>query len=40
MDDMIVVQTDDVLLICKKKDEQRIKDFVNDVKMERGEDYI
>ncbi len=40
LEDMIVVQTDDVLLICKKEDEQRIKDFVNNVKLERGEDYI
>ena len=40
LEDMIVVQTDDVLLICKKDDEQRIKDFVNKVKLEKGEDYI
>ncbi len=40
LEDMIVVQTDDVLLICKKEDEQRIRDFVNNVKLERGDDYI
>lgn len=40
LEDMIVVQTDDVLLICKKNDEQRIRDFVNNVKMEKGNDYI
>lgn len=40
LDDMIVVQTEDVLLICKKEDEQKIRDFVNNVKLERGEDYI
>lgn len=40
LEDMIVVQTDDVLLICKKEDEQRIKDFVNNVKLEKGDDYI
>lgn len=33
LDDYIVVDTDDVLLICKKSDEQKIKDFVNDVQM-------
>jgi len=38
--DMIVVQTDDVLLICKKEDEQQIKDFVNNVKLEKGDEYI
>ncbi|MDR2039033.1 MAG: mannose-1-phosphate guanylyltransferase [Bacteroidales bacterium] len=40
LEDMIVVQTDDVLLVCKKEDEQRIKDFVNNVKMEKGDTYI
>ena len=40
LEDMIVVQTDDVLLICKKDEEQRIKDFVNNVKLEKGEEYI
>ena len=40
LEDMIVVQTDDVLLICKKDEEQRIKDFVNNVKLEKGDDYI
>ena len=40
LDNVIVVQTDDVLLICKKEEEQRIKDFVNNVKLEKGENYI
>jgi mannose-1-phosphate guanylyltransferase len=40
LDDYIVVDTDDVLLICKKQEEQRIKQFVNDVKLETGEEYI
>ena len=31
LDGYIVVDTDDVLLICRQQDEQRIKDFVNDV---------
>lgn len=31
LDDYIVVDTDDVLLICRKQDEQQIKDFVADV---------
>jgi mannose-1-phosphate guanylyltransferase len=38
--DMIVVQTDDVLLICEKDEEQRIRDFVNEVKLKKGEEYI
>lgn len=40
LDDMIIVETDDVLLICKKPEEQRIKQFVNDVKLNSGENYI
>jgi mannose-1-phosphate guanylyltransferase len=40
LEDIIVVQTDDVLLICKRDEEQRIKDFVNNVKLEKGDIYI
>ena len=36
----IVAEADNVLLICKKDDEQRIKQFVTDVKLKYGEDYI
>ena len=39
LDGYIVVESDDILLICKKEDEQQIKTFVNDVKMEKGEDF-
>ncbi len=38
--DVIIVDTGDVLLICKKQEEQRIKQFVNDVKEEKGDSYI
>ena len=31
MQDMIVVETDDVLLICPKKDEQQLRQVVLDV---------
>ena len=40
LDDYIVVESDGTLLICKKGEEQRIKDFVNDVKLKKGDDYI
>ena len=33
LDDFIIVDTDDTLLICRKQEEQRIKDFVNDLKV-------
>lgn len=37
----IVVESDNVLLICKKEEEQRIKEFVTDVKIKFGdENYI
>ncbi|MFN8256621.1 MAG: mannose-1-phosphate guanylyltransferase [Bacteroidales bacterium] len=38
--DYIVVESGGILLICKKKDEQKIRQFVNDVKIKRGENFI
>jgi len=38
--DYIVVESDDIILICKKQDEQRIRDFVNDVKAKKGERFV
>mgnify|MGYP005836979375 CR=1 FL=1 len=35
LNDYIVVDTKDVLLICKKQDEQQIRNFVNDVLMNK-----
>lgn len=40
LEDSIVVDSEDVLLICKKKEEQRIKQFVNDVKLEKGDKFV
>ena len=40
LDGFIVVQTDDVLLVCKKEDEQKIRQFVNDVKVKKGKSFI
>lgn len=40
LEDYIVVDSKDVLLICKKDEEQRIKQFVNDVKLEMGDDFV
>lgn len=40
LEDHIIVDSDDVLLICSKNEEQRIKQFVNDVKLEAGNDFI
>lgn len=40
LDDYIVVESDDILLICRMKDEQEIKKIVNDVMLEKGDKYI
>jgi mannose-1-phosphate guanylyltransferase len=40
LDDYIVVETEDVLLICRKQDEQEIKKFQNDVLIEKGDRFI
>jgi mannose-1-phosphate guanylyltransferase len=38
--DYIVVESDNVLLICRKADEQQIRQFVNDVMLEKGDKYV
>ncbi|WP_290798301.1 mannose-1-phosphate guanylyltransferase [Flavihumibacter sp. UBA7668] len=40
LDDHIVVDTNDVLMICKKDKEQEIKEYVNEVKRKKGEKYL
>ncbi len=40
LDDFIVVDTKDVLLICHKEKEQSIKEYVAEVKRNKGEKYI
>jgi mannose-1-phosphate guanylyltransferase len=40
LDDYIVADTRDVLLICKKDKEQEIKDYVAEVKRNKGEKYL
>jgi mannose-1-phosphate guanylyltransferase len=38
--DFIVVDSGECLLICKKSDEQRIRQFVNDIKLKKGDSYV
>lgn len=38
--DYIVVESEDVLLVCRKTDEQNIRQYVNDVMLEKGEKYV
>jgi mannose-1-phosphate guanylyltransferase len=40
LEDYIVVESDGILLICKKQDEQQIRNFVNDVKVKKGEKFV
>jgi mannose-1-phosphate guanylyltransferase len=36
----IVVEDEGTLLVCRKEDEQQIRQFVNDVMIEKGEKYV
>ena len=40
LNDYIVVESDNVLLVCRKTDEQQIRQFVNDVMLEKGERFV
>jgi mannose-1-phosphate guanylyltransferase len=40
LDDYIIVDTDDVLLICKKEKEQEIKEYVAEVKRNKGDKFL
>jgi mannose-1-phosphate guanylyltransferase len=40
LDDYIVVEDDDILLVCRKADEQNIREIVNSVKLNKGEKFV
>ena len=40
LNDYIVVEKNNTLLICKKTEEQKIKQFVQDVRLEKGEEFV
>ncbi|KAA6303043.1 MAG: mannose-1-phosphate guanylyltransferase [Candidatus Ordinivivax streblomastigis] len=40
LEDYIIVESNNVLLICKKSEEQRIKQFVMDVNIQFGAEYL
>jgi mannose-1-phosphate guanylyltransferase len=40
LDGYIVVESDNILLVCRKEDEQKIRLFVNDVKVSKGDKFI
>ncbi len=40
LDDYIVVDDDNILLVCRKSDEQSIRQIVNDVKATKGDKFV
>ena len=40
LNNYIIAESDDVLLVCKKENEQQIKQFVADLKLKYGDKYI
>jgi mannose-1-phosphate guanylyltransferase len=40
LNDFIVVEADNILLVCKKQDEQQIRQFVADVKSSKGDKFV
>jgi mannose-1-phosphate guanylyltransferase len=40
LDDYIIVDTKDVLMICKKEKEQEIKEYVAEIKRNKGEKFL
>lgn len=40
LEDFIIAESDNVLLICKKEEEQRIRQFVTDAKMKFGDEFV
>jgi mannose-1-phosphate guanylyltransferase len=38
--DYIVVQNDNIVMVCKREDEQKIKQYVNNIRTEIGEDMM
>ena len=40
LDDFIIVDTKDVLLICKKENEQEIKEYVAEIKRSKGDKFL
>ena len=40
LEDFIIVETEDVLLICQKEQEQAIKDYLAEIKRNKGDRYL
>jgi mannose-1-phosphate guanylyltransferase len=40
LNDYIVVENDNILLVCRKQDEQQLRQIVDDVKLKKGERFV
>lgn len=40
LEQFIVIDTNDVLLVCERSREQQIKEYVAEVKRNKGENYL
>jgi mannose-1-phosphate guanylyltransferase len=40
LDDYIVVEDEQVLLVCRKEDEQQLRQIVNDIRMQKGDRFV
>ena len=40
LDDYIVAENDNVLLICKKSEEQQIRQYVTDIQVDFGKEFV
>ena len=40
LEDYIVVESEGVVMMCRKGEEQRIKQFTTDVEIEKGSEFI
>jgi mannose-1-phosphate guanylyltransferase len=40
LDDFIVVDTADALLVCKKDKEQHIKEYLSEIKRNKGDKFL
>jgi len=40
LENYVVVDSNDILMVCRKDEEQRVKQFVTDIEVEKGRDYL
>ena len=40
LDNYIIAEDENMMLICRKEDEQKIRDIVNDIKLNKGEQFV